>query len=234
MKKILTLIAVSVASIALAVADPIIVGHGYFGVGLGSTVTDSNGDKISNAKWNFASNLDFGGGIGVNIPFGGYFGIQPGVDFYVNNVGYTQSSSWSVGALSYSSTTNVKLNYLSLDIPVLFTVKLDKFNFALGPYVSIPLGDIKSTVDATTTVSGTTTPSNDSHNLQHSWGSVGITVGAGYEQRLGMGRLVCGLRYMIDIIPIEIKEGDTVRSKFNRGALAVDLGYKLPLSFFGL
>lgn len=233
MKKILTLIAVSVASIALAVADPIIVGHGYFGVGLGSTVKDSDGNKIDNAKWDFASNLDFGGGIGVNIPFGGYFGIQPGVDFYVNNVGYKAGPTTLFGT---TTTVNMKYNYLSLDIPVLFTVKLDKFNFALGPYVSIPLGDIKT--DNTTT---TDTPSIDYHNTStthpaysHSWGSVGITVGAGYEQRLGMGRLVCGLRYMIDIIPIEIKDGDTVTGKFNRGALAVDLGYKLPLSFFGL
>lgn len=228
MKKILTLIAVSVASIALAVADPIIVGHGYFGVGLGSTVTDSNGDKIEDAKWDFASNLDFGGGIGVNIPFGGYFGIQPGVDFYVNNVGCKGSTT--VGDTTITS--ELKFNYLSLDIPVLFTVKLDKWNFALGPYVSIPLGNIKRSA----TINPDPFNMSGTSERSHSWGSVGISVGAGYEQRLGMGRLVCGLRYMIDLIPIEVKSGsgDSVSNKFNRGALAVDLGYKLPLSFFGL
>ena len=237
MKKILAFAVAAVAAVAMASADPLIVGHGYFGVGLGSTVTNADGSKLAGANdWEFASNLDLGVGVGLNIPFGGYFGVQPGVDFCVNNVGYTNTVTTDLIVHTTTKTTHT-YSYLSLDIPVLLTAKVNKFNFALGPYVSFVLGE-KLTEPRKTVVtggSGSGTTETKYEHL-HSWGSVGLAVGMGYEQRLGMGMLVIGGRYMLDFIPIEIQHtnssGDRVTDyKFNRRELAIDVGYKIPLSF---
>lgn len=222
MKKILALAAVAVTAVALASADPLFVGHAYFGVGLGSQVTQPNGkpmgsytNNTSAYTWNFGSNLDFGAGVAINIPFGDYFGFQPGVDFYVNNVGYHTT----VG-----SDKDITCTYLSLDIPLLLTAKINKWNFSIGPYVSIPLGDV-------TAVNSTDTSHPVKYN--HSWGSVGALVGVGYEQRIGLGRLVIGGRYMHDFVAIDVNDKNTgsTGAKLWRGALAVDVAYKIPISF---
>ena len=251
MKKILAFVAVAVTAVAMASADPLLVGHGYFGVGLGSTVADSEGKALGSPnntgdyKWAFGSNLDFGAGIGVNIPFGGYFGIQPGVDFYVNNVGYSYDNETTILSTTTKTHTDKTYSYLSIDIPVLFTIKINKFNFAVGPYVSIPLGGQLTDADkttTTTTVGSITNTSTDDHTgdnaikRDHSWGSIGLSLGMGYEQRIGMGWLVIGGRYMLDFVPIQVQhknsEGTPVTDfQFNRRALAVDVAYKIPLSF---
>lgn len=236
MKKILAFAAVAVAAVALASADPILVGHGYFGVGIGSTVKNGNGDALDSklTSWNFGSNLDFGAGLAVNIPFGGYFGFQPGVDFYVNNVGYKfertiNANLWDKHDVTY--------NYLSLDIPLLLTAKVNKFNFALGPYVSIPLGDLRETWNGSyADAFGEHKYNGNPTTYAHSWGSIGLLIGMGYEQRMGMGRLVIGGNYMLDFIPIDVirKNSDgteTKMAKLERRALKVDVSYKIPLSF---
>lgn len=218
MKKILALIAASVASIAIAAADPIVVGHGYLGFGaLGTTF---NKDKLVYTEdpsvfGAFGKNISFGGGVGINIPFGGYFGVQPGVDFYVNNAGFKDGDN------TYAFT------YYSLDIPVLFTAKLEKWNFSIGPYLSIPVGKLFANC-------------NDGGFENYDCAkpvNFGITAGVGYEERLGMGRIVFGGRYMLDFLPTQDKKEDTSGNNyvnFTRRALLIDIGYKLPLSFFGL
>ncbi|MBR6295240.1 MAG: PorT family protein [Treponema sp.] len=219
MKKILALIAASVASIAIAAADPIVVGHGYLGFGaLGTTFNkDEMGftEKVD-VFGAFFKNLDFGAGAEINIPFGGYFGVQAGVDFYVNNASYKAEED------TYT------FNYYSLDIPLLFTAKLEKWNFALGPYLSIPLGDVISSRESSDGVTALKCATKV---------NFGITAGVGYEERLGMGRILFGGRYMLDFLPM--KSAETTASdkrwfEFTRRALLIDIGYKLPLSFFGL
>ncbi len=231
MKKILALAAVAVTAVALASADPLFVGHAYFGVGLGSAVQDWNKgnstrtDLGNNYKWNFGSNLDFGAGVAINIPFGDYFGFQPGVDFYVNNVGYHYETGNGYDKRDQTFT------YLSLDIPLLFTAKINKWNFAIGPYVSIPLGDVTSTRNIISSSSLT------SYKYSHSWGSIGALVGVGYEMRIGLGRLVFGGRYFHDFMPIDVEYKDYSNSwpdgtlSLWRGALEIDVAYKIPLSF---
>lgn len=223
MKKILALAAVAVTAVALASADPLFVGHAYFGVGLGSAVQNWNSDNNTrsdkpNTAWNFGSNLDFGAGVAINIPFGDYFGFQPGVDFYVNNVGYHFEDA------HYNTKYDRTYTYLSLDIPLLLTAKINKWNFSIGPYVSIPLGGKVSHLDSDNT---------NSVEYKHSWGSVGALVGVGYEQRIGLGRLVIGGRYMHDFVAIDVNDKDTgsTGAKLWRGALAVDVAYKIPISF---
>lgn len=228
MKKIMALVAVAVAAVAMASADPVLIGHGYWGSGLGTAVRTADGDKIDGTKWNFASNMEFGAGLAVNIPFGGYFGVQPGVDFYVNNVGL----NWKLG----SADLDVTYSYMSIDIPVLFTVKLNKWNFAVGPYVSIPVGDVVLAAKGNNDAGKLAAAGMDGDKYNHSWGSVGALISVGYEQRLGMGMLTYGARYMHDFMPITITNKTTKldSGKSWRGSLAVDIGYKVPLSFFGL
>lgn len=220
MKKIFALAAVALVSVALAAADPVLIGHGYLGLGaLGSTV-ENKPDGWNEFKA-FGDNLDFGGGIDVNIPFGGYFGVQPGVDFYVNNLAAGNGSD------------KRGVNYVTLDVPVLFTVKYKKFNFFVGPYFSFALGQMtgwNSKNDGTDKY----THSVDFNNIFN----IGLSVGLTYEQRLGMGFLTYGARYMLDFIPVESKMtvgSQTQTSKVGtRRGLVFDIGYKIPLSFFGL
>ena len=218
MKKLITLLAVSVTAIAVAAADPLIVLHGFvnmnaFGSSYEADLPSS--DKMS-AFGAFGDNVSIGGGIGVNIPFAGYFGVQPGVDVYGNRIGFKYDNSDNIYAFSY----------VSLDIPVLFTAKVEKWNFALGPYLSIPLGDLKVTMKNGSSESSIDRDVSSSVN-------VGLLLGVGYEERLGLGRIVFGARYMLDFMPIETKVGSTTHKDFTRRGLIIDIGYKVPLTFFG-
>ena len=218
MKKLIALLTVSVAAIAIAAADPILVVHGFVNLNaLGSSYeADSpNSDKMS-AFGAFGDNVSIGGGVGVNIPFAGYFGVQPGLDVYGNRIGFKYDNSDNITAF----------NYISLDIPVLFTAKLEKWNFALGPYLSIPLGDLKFTMK-----NGSSENSYD-RDISSSV-NVGLLLGVGYEERLGLGRIVFGARYMLDFMPIEVEFGGTTSKAFTRRGLEIDIGYKVPLTFFG-
>ena len=82
MKKILTFIVATVASVAIASADIILLPHVYGGLGLGTT----EGKDVKDYMETKATSFLLGAGVGLNIPFGGYFGIQPGVDFYYNTI----------------------------------------------------------------------------------------------------------------------------------------------------
>ncbi|MBO4318956.1 MAG: PorT family protein [Treponema sp.] len=215
MKKLITLLAVSVTAIAVAAADPLIVLHGFVNLNAFGSTLENNSEDFS-ALGAFGDNVSAGGGVGVNIPFGGYFGVQPGVDFYFNRVAFKDKDSDLIGAY----------NYVSLDVPVLFTAKLEKWNFALGPYVSIPLGDLNRTrKEGGSGING---------SLDISTGAnIGMLFGVGYEERLGLGRIVFGARYMLDFMPIETKVGSTTHKDFTRRGLIIDIGYKVPLTFFG-
>ncbi len=219
MKKIFALAAVALVSVALAAADPVLIGHGYLGLGaLGSTV--ENKPDGSNEFKAFGDNLDFGGGIDVNIPFGGYFGVQPGVDFYVNNLA-SGNGSYKAG-----------VNYVTLDVPVLFTVKYKKFNFFVGPYFSFALGQMT----AWQSRNDGSDRKPDYHYDFNNIFNIGLSVGLTYEQRLGMGFLTYGARYMLDFLPVEAKYANNSKSFAigTRRGLVFDIGYKIPLSFFGL
>ena len=149
----------------------------------------------------------------------------------MNNVGVNGSKNVSAFGTTYTNITDYTFNYLSIDIPVLFTIKVNKFNFAIGPYLSIPLGDVTETL---TNIKILNNPYNDQSYKYPNRSAInfGATLGIGYEQRLGMGMLVFGGRYMHDFLPIEVKDSDSnVIARLWRGALAIDVGYKIPLSF---
>lgn len=220
MKKLITFLAVSITAIAVAAADPIIVGHGFVNLNALGTTYDGSSDTMS-AMAAFGDNVSAGGGVGVNIPFGGYFGIQPEVDFYFNRIGFKEDTF-----------NNIYTNsYVSLDIPVLFTAKVEKWNFKLGPYLSIPLGNLKTQ----TKYSGGGTSDATSYDINNGV-NVGLLLGVGYEERLGMGRIVFGVNYMLDFLSTETKVptllgGTSIDKQFTRRGLMFDIGYKVPLSF---
>ena len=215
MKKLIALIAVAVTAVAVAAADPLIVIHGFVNLNALGTSWEHASDNDS-AFGAFGDNVSIGGGVGVNIPFAGYFGVQPGIDIYGNRVGTKNSDTGVV----YSG------SYVSLDIPLLFTAKVEKWNFQLGPYLSIPLGDLKTTLK-----SGSSEYSDDKDIESNVL--VGMLFGVGYEERLGLGRLVFGARYMLDFMPLEANISGTKDKLFTRRGLEIDIGYKVPLTFFG-
>ena len=120
MKKILSLVAVAVASIALASADPILFAHGFAGWNLGSDYHTTS----DNTTHPFGTNVDVGAGLALNIPFGGYFGVQPGVDFYFNQFGSKSTNSVTVLGVTTTTVGESGSYYLSLDIPLLLTAKI--------------------------------------------------------------------------------------------------------------
>ena len=229
MKKILALVAVAVASVALAAADPILFVHGFAGWNAGAshlydtTNEQAIGPYTYTKSRPFANNLDFGGGVAINIPFGGYFGVQPGLDFYFNQFG----TKYTHTVLNTTTSNTYAYSYMSLDIPLLLTIKYKKFNFALGPNFSIPVGDLKVSKNDgdATSVSG---------SINHF--IFGLQFGAGYEERLGMARLIGSVRYLLDLTPAlsvttTDSNGEHNYKYFTRRGLFLDIGAKIPLSF---
>lgn len=217
MKKLVAFVAVAVAAVTMAVADPLLVVHGNFNfLNLGTTFEKDIKDIKDSADAKDSFNFSIGGGVGINIPFGGYFGFQPGVDFYYNTIGIEKDKD----SISYS--------YSSLEIPLLFTIKYNKFNFALGPYAAFQLGGkyISKNEDSKHEF---TIKDADVFNI-------GLEVRAGYEERIGMGMVVASVGYKLDFLPYKGKvseNGEKIGLGTRRG-LTVDVGYKIPLSIFGL
>lgn len=203
MKKILTFIVATVASVAIASADMILLPHVYGGFGLGTS------SEVDNEDIKPFSSINAGVGVGLNIPFGGFFGFQPGIDYYYNSVA-TENKD-----IDYESTAS----YSSIDIPLIFTAKFNKFNFGLGPYLSIPVGKLSFGGDADGDADISTTV------------NFGLSLAAGYEERLGLGRCLFSIRYMLDFMPLEVELGNEDYEVFTRRALLIDLGYKVPLAF---
>ena len=215
MKKTMALIAVLAAGITLASAAPVLSLHGAAGNGFFGTSFAN--DTINQNQKTWGENWDFAFGAGLNFSLGGNFGIQPEVNLAINNAG-----------LTYNNTEHtVSCNYMSLDIPLLLTFRVNKWNFLVGPYVSFPLTQLTLTEKFTANSASTSTF--DITNAPFTvWG---LTIGAGYEERIGIGRLVIGARYSFDFTPIQQKVGNTSYNVFTRRALYLDVSYKLALDF---
>lgn len=245
MKKIVALAAVAVAAISLASAkgfSPVVGVHGFGGENLGTTFADKV-DENTKEYLPLMENIDFGAGAFVNITLDGNFGIQPEVNFMVNNVSRKTDSKITVGnSVLLDTTTITSLSYYSLDIPVLLTYRYNKFNFAIGPYVSIPLNrEYPYSTKTTNNKNGDTTTHNYTATGEAAISNAvifGMTAGLDYEQRMGLGRLIYGARYNLDFTPVKYTtsstdtDGNKVytdHNMFTRRFLSVDVGYKLAL-----
>ncbi|HBD67867.1 MAG TPA: hypothetical protein DC014_01175 [Treponema sp.] len=214
MKKTMALIAVLAAGITLASAAPVLSLHGAAGNGFFGTSFAN--DELNKNQKTWGENWDFAFGAGLNFSLGGNFGIQPEVNLAINNAGYT-----------YNTESTLSFNYMSLDIPLLLTFRVNKWNFLVGPYVSFPLTQLTTTAKANANSDPSTSTADIANAPFTVWG---LTIGAGYEERIGIGRLVIGARYSFDFTPIQIKNGLGVID-FTRRALYLDVSYKLALDF---
>ena len=216
MKKTMALIAVLAAGITLASAAPVLSLHGAAGNGFFGTSFAN--DTINQNQKTWGENWDFAFGAGLNFSLGGNFGIQPEVNLAINNAGYTINNSEAT----------VSSNYMSLDIPLLLTFRVNKWNFLVGPYVSFPLTQLTSTAKPNANSDPTTSTFDIANAPFTVWG---LTIGAGYEERIGIGRLVIGARYSFDFTPIQAKAYGVTADYFTRRALYLDVSYKLALDF---
>ncbi len=242
MKKItkiaLSMVAAAVASVSVATAAPILLPHVYSGL---TNLGSSYANDFKPESRPIGNNLMAGAGLELNIPFGGNFGVQTGVNYFYNNIGYKDSSKTTVGITTWSSESDYTSSYSSIDIPVFLTLKYNKFNFELGPYLSIPVGKLDEKYKSTKTVNSTTTNSEGSNDYNLKPGvNFGLAFGGGYEERMGLGRLLVGARYMLDFTPVSTRTTSTNRDGttsttdtelFTRRGLLIDVGFKIPLSF---
>jgi len=201
MKKILMIIAATLVSVALATADTVFIPHMYGGFGVGTKVDSDL--PLSEEKQNYADSWIAGMGAELNVPVGTYFGIQSGLNFFINN---------------YAVKDNVtgQLRYFSLDVPLMVTFSYGSFNFVAGPYASIPIGKIRGSKDLDGKV-------NSDRKV-----NFGITAGLGFEKKMGSGRALIEARYLFDLLPMK---DDDDNDYFTRRGLLFDLGYKVPLLF---
>ena len=179
MKKTIAIVAVLAAALSLASAKSlgITLGvHGTFGENWGTSWSEDTLSKDSDAEKPFGSNMVFGGGAFVNIPLVSALGLQPEVNYMVNNGGFKTTSTVEINSSNKTkTTTDFTYKYSSIDIPVLLSVKFMEFNFLAGPYISIPVSKIDYTTDSysETTLLGTTStsdpaPSTTSYDISSS------------------------------------------------------------------
>jgi hypothetical protein len=242
MKKTIAIVTVLASALSLASAKSVgfTAGvHGFLGEGWGKTWSD-DATPPSGSSDSFAENMLLGGGLFVNIPLGGTVGVQPEVNFMINNAGFTSYANTDVNDSNYVHITTVDKNtYNSVDIPVFLSVKYKKFNFLVGPYVSIPVSKMTTTSTVTKetavlgTVSKTTSdPSTSTVDIDDK-AIFGLAFGLDYAQRMGGMYLMYGARYMLDFSPITAST--TVNSTkytsdvYTRRALLVDLGLRIAL-----
>lgn len=239
-KLALSMTAAAIASISVATAAPIVLPHVYGGLtNLGSSYANKNFTPDSRP---IANNYMVGGGLELNIPFGD-FGVQTGINYFYNNIGYKNSGSGTVPIVGTptSYVHNYTSTYSSVDIPVMLTLKYNKFNFELGPYLSIPVGKLNGRNYGSDTIGNSTTTYDQSDEYELKPGvNFGLVFGGGYEERMGLGRLLIGARYMLDFTPVSVRTYTTDSNgnkqavdtaQFTRRGLLLDVGFKVPLSF---
>lgn len=208
--------------------------HGTFGENWGTSWSEDTLSKDYDAEKPFGSNMVFGGGAFVNIPLVSALGLQPEVNYMVNNGGFINTYKGSLLGVTGTITAENSYKYSSIDIPVFLSVKFLKFNFLAGPYISIPVSQLDITGDNKIETSfGNTTidpdPSSTSYDISSS-PLFGMAFGFDYINRIGLVRLVVGARYMLDFTPVAIKNSDDTKKEiFTRRALTANLGVAIPL-----
>lgn len=238
MKKTIAIVTVLAAALSLASAKSVgfTAGvHGFLGEGWGKTWDTETVSSDAKYTDDFAGNMLFGGGLFVNFPLGGTVGIQPEVNFMANNAEYTTSGTGTLLGQSGTLTTKTTYSYNSIDIPVFLSVKYNKFNFLVGPYISLPVTQVKDSWTKTLdyTFLGSTGTTNDSDSSSYDVTSktlFGLAFGLDYAQRMGGMYLMYGARYMLDFTPVTAQiDDDTTQKLFTRRALLIDLGLRIAL-----
>lgn len=210
MKKSLAIIAAFVAAVSFASAKEVSFGFkGALGPNWGSSLAATS-SLSSSSSMSTAVLLGFGGF--ANISLSNVVSIQPELWIMGNN--FSISSSSSSSSISYSTSCN----YASMDIPVLLAFKVKQVNIVVGPYLSIPLGDLSMSMGG---FSGSSSIAN---------GTIpGMLFGAEYAKKFSKFDLIVGGRYLFDFWSIcdeeESSSGSTTtESLFTRRGLLLTVG----------
>lgn len=225
MKKTIAIVAVLAAALSFASAKSYSFtfgAHGFFGEGWGKSWSDDKANDLTTLKNNgatvanpFEKNMLYGGGAFVNLPINGTVGVQPEVNYMVNNAGVTVTKS--------NLTTTHTVTYNSIDIPVLLTYKAQKFTFLVGPYISIPVS--KLNITDVIPVIGSQPDSKEISTKP----IFGMAFGANVAERMGGQYLILGARYMLDFSGIGYTDSNNVEYEFTRRGLTLDAGIRFAL-----
>jgi hypothetical protein len=121
-----------------------------------------------------------------------------------------------------------KFTYVSLDIPLLARFNFRPKSFLLvsgliGPYFSIPLGDLKNKFEYPNDSSGNDTRDDKITNVM-----IGILAGINVGYNLGPGYITAGFRFMNNFNPVKADYWDEREVKiFTRRVLSISLGYEI-------
>lgn len=202
MKKIFALVALTFLIAAFCSAEILFVPHMYGGFGFGTTVDSDS--MLDGQKQKLADSWLAGMGAELLIPVGDSFALQSGLNFFINNY-------------AVDDDVEGQLRYYTVDVPLLLVLNIKKINVSIGPYASIPIGNLKGSKSFDNVDINSDTKIN--------FGFIG---GFSYEHTYGIGRCIIGARYITDFIPVKDDDDNAI---FTRRGLLLDLGYKVPLSF---
>lgn len=145
--------------------------------------------------------MGFGANVYANIglPFLKGLGVQPEVGFHYHNVGFEpeHGSDW-------------EFNYMTLDIPVMVTYKLDITDMffiqpELGPRFSFTLGKFKTDKDEKIGPSDFRIKAFDSEFDLSSPFNIGIEAGVTFGINVGPGSIVINARYVRDFTKTKVE-----------------------------
>ena len=180
------------------------------GLGFNSAHKDMVGSILAPKE---DSNFIFAGALFFKWRITDRFGIQPEVDFTINNgLEYADSVGAYQGSFSYNA----------LDVPVLLYFKFIHSPVSVSafaaPYLSIPISKMNVNISGVGSTSVETT------------GIVlGVLGGACVGFPVGPGSIVGDIRYLNDFSDVKINYNGKIVNSFLRRAVCVTVGYELSL-----
>ncbi|MDR3324876.1 MAG: GYF domain-containing protein [Spirochaetaceae bacterium] len=188
---------------------------------------------------------------GISLPivaslFTGYefsknFGIRVGLDFYINA---TDKFLWTK-LIDGTASTPVSYTYSFLNLPLLANVyflngSVFRMGFSLGPYFSIPLGDVERTGPVGTYANAVYTAGPSGNVTIPQQSAAGIQAGLLTEFKLGPGALTCNLDFVRELWasnnamllsgdPVIPLPGDRQKATILQG-IKITLGYKFRIA----
>lgn len=223
MKKILALVIACFTSGLLFGQVNFGVGvRGYIGIPAGTTLSSD----MFNSSYDVAlmEGVGFGAAASVQIMQDGMkgFGVNLELGYAHNEIG------WVYSRQKYSM--KGKLSYSSFDIPLLVGYTFAKGNFRvtphIGPYASIPIGDLSFDVERVESESKLLSEKTTTTDLEMSskflFGAMG-GVSIGYK--VGNGLVNFDARYMADFPKIKVDNGKSGMSVLSRRKVTVGLSY---------
>ncbi|MCR4626597.1 MAG: PorT family protein [Treponema sp.] len=187
MKKIMALVAVAAATVALATAEVTVGGRANLGLGLGT--------KLESGDLDLGKSLDFGVTGFAKVPVAEKISVQPELGFNIEKVGQ------KVGSAKGTSTVNV------LDLAALCVYDIEvSDDLTVSPFAGPQFGYVIGKAKAGGDFSGETKVKPFLFD---------IVLGTEVAYKMGNGALVGDVRYNFGVTPLKNDDGDkmaTLRS----------------------